>query len=214
MSTTIHDWCVRCERCSLAKSTQPQVRAPMGHLLASKLNDILAISFSLLEPATDGREQVLVMTNVFSKFTQVVPTRDQRASTVAHEGRPAEVRHVHRSTIKPVLANLSSPLVSRPPKRAPTPEPEEWGLWVVRKDVVRPQPAALPIQTLTSAGVTAKPSQEAFQGPSPDQLDSPPLRSSKRQTAGRHPNPHHQGDQVVGQIGPQPPKYRHPAARQ
>lgn len=55
----------------------------MGHLLASRPNEILAIDFSFLEPARDGREQVLVMTDVFSKFTQVIPTRDQRAATVA-----------------------------------------------------------------------------------------------------------------------------------
>lgn len=55
----------------------------MGHLLASRTNEILAIDFSLLEPARDGREQVLVLTDVFSKFTQVFPTRDQQANTVA-----------------------------------------------------------------------------------------------------------------------------------
>lgn len=50
---------------------------------SSRPNEILAIDFSLLEPARDGREQVLVLTDVFSKFTQVVPARDQQASTVA-----------------------------------------------------------------------------------------------------------------------------------
>lgn len=55
----------------------------MGHVPASKPNKILAIDSSLLEPARDGREHVLVLTNVFSKFTQVFPTRDQQASTVA-----------------------------------------------------------------------------------------------------------------------------------
>uniref|UniRef100_A0A3P9KI47 Gypsy retrotransposon integrase-like protein 1 n=1 Tax=Oryzias latipes TaxID=8090 RepID=A0A3P9KI47_ORYLA len=83
MGAIIRDWCLKCERCCLAKITRPQVRAPLGHLLASRPNEILAIDFSMLEPARDGREQVLVMTDVFSKFTQVVPTRDQRASTVA-----------------------------------------------------------------------------------------------------------------------------------
>ena len=55
----------------------------MGHLLASKPRQVLAIDFTLLEPSQDGRENVLVMTDVFSKFTQAVATRDQRASTVA-----------------------------------------------------------------------------------------------------------------------------------
>lgn len=55
----------------------------MGHLLAAEPNQVLAIDFTLLEPAQDGRELVMVMTDVFSKFTQAVPTRDQKATTVA-----------------------------------------------------------------------------------------------------------------------------------
>lgn len=61
MGRVIKDWCQRCSRCSVAKNTQPQIQAPMGHLLASRPNEILALDFSLLEPARDGREQVLVM---------------------------------------------------------------------------------------------------------------------------------------------------------
>lgn len=55
----------------------------MGHLLASRPNKILAIDFTLLEPSRNGYENVVVMTDVFSKITVAVPTRDQRASTVA-----------------------------------------------------------------------------------------------------------------------------------
>lgn len=59
------------------------MRIPMNHLLAARPNGILAIDFTLLERAQNGMENVLIMTDVFSKFTQAVPTRDQRASTVA-----------------------------------------------------------------------------------------------------------------------------------
>lgn len=55
----------------------------MGHLLASRPNEILAIDFTLLEPTPAGLENVLVMTDVFSKYTLAIPTRDQRATTVA-----------------------------------------------------------------------------------------------------------------------------------
>lgn len=55
----------------------------MGHLLASCPNEILAMDFTLLEPSQNGLENVLIMTDVFSKYTLAVPTRDQRASTVA-----------------------------------------------------------------------------------------------------------------------------------
>ncbi|KAI2650559.1 Retrovirus-related Pol polyprotein [Labeo rohita] len=65
------------------ESSHPVACAPMGHLLASKPNQILAIDFTTLEPSSDGRENVLIMTDVFSKYTLAVPTRDQRATTVA-----------------------------------------------------------------------------------------------------------------------------------
>ncbi|XP_039528746.1 uncharacterized protein LOC120479938 [Pimephales promelas] len=79
----IEEWCKKCQRCTLAKVVRPKVRSFMGHLMAERPLDILAIDFTLLEPASNGLENVLVMTDVFSKFTQAIPTRDQTASTVA-----------------------------------------------------------------------------------------------------------------------------------
>uniref|UniRef100_A0A3B5PZG8 Gypsy retrotransposon integrase-like protein 1 n=1 Tax=Xiphophorus maculatus TaxID=8083 RepID=A0A3B5PZG8_XIPMA len=83
MSQEVADWCKICERCQVAKDSQPPARGFLGHLLASKPNEILAMDFTLLEPTPSGLENVLVMTDVFSKYTLAVPTRDQRASTVA-----------------------------------------------------------------------------------------------------------------------------------
>lgn len=76
-------WCQECERCQSAKDTGPAVQSFMGHLLASQPNKILAIDFTVLEPSSSGIENVLLMTDVFSKYTLAVPTRDQRAETVA-----------------------------------------------------------------------------------------------------------------------------------
>lgn len=45
--------------------------------------EILAIDFTVLEKRSSGIENVLVLTNVFTKFTQAIPTSDQRAATVA-----------------------------------------------------------------------------------------------------------------------------------
>ena len=54
----------------------------MGSLLATKPLKILAMDFTVLEPATDRRETD-VMTDVFPKFTYAIPTRDQKATTIA-----------------------------------------------------------------------------------------------------------------------------------
>lgn len=83
MVNEIKEWCQQCERCAVAKTVRPRVCTFMGHLLASRPNQTLAIDFTLIEPSRAGRENALIMTDVFSKLTQAVPTRDKRAVTVA-----------------------------------------------------------------------------------------------------------------------------------
>ena len=80
MSEDIKQYIGRCERCILAK--QAGLKTAMGHLLANRPLQILAIDFTKLDAASDGRENVLVMTDVFTKYTVAVPTKNQEASTV------------------------------------------------------------------------------------------------------------------------------------
>lgn len=83
MRKDVEEYCKTCKRCNVAKMPSPRVSVPMNHLLANEPNEILAMDFTLLEPASDGRENVLVITDVFSKFTVAIPTRDQTAATTA-----------------------------------------------------------------------------------------------------------------------------------
>lgn len=79
----IEEYCRNCKRCLVAKANQPKIRTFPGSITASRPLEVLAIDFTVLEKASDGRENVLVITDVFSKFTQAFPTSDQRASTTA-----------------------------------------------------------------------------------------------------------------------------------
>lgn len=83
MSQEIERYCQECGRCVVAKAVRPKVRAFPGNLMAARPLDVVAIDFTVLEKSTDGRENVLIVTDVFSKFTQAYPARDQKASTVA-----------------------------------------------------------------------------------------------------------------------------------
>ena len=83
MSKDVNSYCASCSRCCTAKALRPTVKPSMGHLLAGKPLQLLAIDFTLLEKASDGRENVLTMIDAFSKFTVAIPTKDQKASTVA-----------------------------------------------------------------------------------------------------------------------------------
>ncbi|XP_041935239.1 uncharacterized protein LOC121697664 [Alosa sapidissima] len=82
MCQDIKRWCDECQRCTVAKATQPRVRTFMGSLLATRPLEIIAIDFTILDRASSGQENVLVVTDVFSKFTQAYPTPDQKAKTV------------------------------------------------------------------------------------------------------------------------------------
>ena len=83
MYAMVEKWVKECERCNIAKMPTARVTAPLGHLLATKPLEVVAMDFTLLEKASDGRENVLVLTDVFTKYTMAIPTRDQKATTVA-----------------------------------------------------------------------------------------------------------------------------------
>ena len=74
---------VKCKRCAVAKGPYLTARSPMGSISATKPLEVMAMDFTQLEPALEGRENVLVLTDVFTKFTVAIPTRDQKAVTVA-----------------------------------------------------------------------------------------------------------------------------------
>ncbi len=68
LTSDVAQWCRECERCQAAKDTQPLPNSFMGHLLASRPNEILTIDFTVLEPTRSGLEKVLVMTDVFTNI--------------------------------------------------------------------------------------------------------------------------------------------------
>ena len=83
MVTDIAEYSGKCERCTLAKAGK-KLHSTMSSLTASKPLETLAIDFTVLERSCSGIENVLVLTDVFTKFTQAIPTKDQKATTVAH----------------------------------------------------------------------------------------------------------------------------------
>ena len=75
MVTDIAEYCGKCERCTLAKVGK-KLHSIMSSLTASKPLEILAINFTVVEKSSSGIENVLVLTDVFTKFTQAIPRKD------------------------------------------------------------------------------------------------------------------------------------------
>ena len=82
MVIDVAEYCRKCERCTLAKGGK-RLHPTMGSLTASRPLEVLAIDFTVIERSSSGVENVLVLTDVFTKFTQAIPTKDQKATTVA-----------------------------------------------------------------------------------------------------------------------------------
>ena len=85
MQGDVTKWIENCERCMIAKPPMSSIRPTLGNLLAKHPLDILAMDFTLLEKSSNGFENVLVLTDVFTKFTLTIPTKNLKSSNIAKQ---------------------------------------------------------------------------------------------------------------------------------
>ena len=83
MNDDIIQHCQSCRRCQEAKRNARPVQKVPHHITARLPFEIVALDFTKVEQDRYGRENILVITDVFSKWTKAVPTPDQTAETVA-----------------------------------------------------------------------------------------------------------------------------------
>ena len=82
LRTSVQDWIARCKRCILAKIPYKPFWTKMESILATRPLEVVCLDFDKLERAC-GKEDVLVITDVYSKFTAAAATKDQTAKTTA-----------------------------------------------------------------------------------------------------------------------------------
>lgn len=82
MKESVDEACRRCQRCQVAKRPAIPVHQPKGHIIATQPLEVVAMDFIKLEPSASNVESVLVLTDVFTKWTVAVPTPNETADTV------------------------------------------------------------------------------------------------------------------------------------
>ena len=76
-------WLSQCKQCHIAKGDYTEPKTQQGTLTASQPLELLCIDFTKADPSKGGKENILVLTDAFSKFSQAFVTSSQKALIVA-----------------------------------------------------------------------------------------------------------------------------------
>ena len=71
-----------CHRCHVAKGHYTGPHTQQGLLVVNNPLDLLCIDFLKVDPSRDGKENILVLTDAFTKFSQAFVTNNQKALTI------------------------------------------------------------------------------------------------------------------------------------
>ena len=85
-STMNHDateYVTNCHWCHVAKGHYTGPHTQQGFLVANNPLDLLCIDFLKVDPLRDSKENILVLTDAFTKFNQAFITNNQKALTAA-----------------------------------------------------------------------------------------------------------------------------------
>ena len=83
MALDVKKWCEQCQRCCLRKTSLAKIRAPLISIHTNEPLELVCIDYLKLEWSKGGHENILVITDHFTKYAQAFPTLDQKAETVA-----------------------------------------------------------------------------------------------------------------------------------
>ena len=83
MAKDAKNWVTNCHRCQIAWGNYNQPKPNIVHLEAHNPWDLVCLDFTKIDPSKTGKENVLVITDTFTKFSLAVCTPNQTANMVA-----------------------------------------------------------------------------------------------------------------------------------
>lgn len=81
MCKDIEEWVQKCDRCTKRKTKQE--KAPLVNIITTQPMELICIDYLTLEPSKGGIQDILVITDHFTRYAQAIPTRNQTARTTA-----------------------------------------------------------------------------------------------------------------------------------
>ena len=82
MFKDVDTYLLNCECCQVSKGNYVGPKTQLGSLSAKQPLELLCIDFTKADPSKGEKENVLVLTDAFSKFIQAFVTNNQKALTV------------------------------------------------------------------------------------------------------------------------------------
>ena len=76
-------WLAQCERCLVSKGDYNEPKTVQGGLVANQPLELLCIDFTKADVVKEAKENILVLTDAFSKYSQAFVTNNQKSLTVA-----------------------------------------------------------------------------------------------------------------------------------
>ena len=83
MYVDTNGWLSQCERCHISKGDYTEPKTQQGSLVAQQPLKLLCIDFTKADIAKGGKENILILTDAFSKYNQTFVTTNQKALTVS-----------------------------------------------------------------------------------------------------------------------------------
>ena len=83
MFTDTDHWLAQCKWCLVAKGDYTEPKTLQGSLVAHQPLELLCIDFTKADVTKGGKENILVLTDAFSKYSQAFVTSNQKSLTMA-----------------------------------------------------------------------------------------------------------------------------------
>ena len=74
MFQDITNYVKHCPHCQIAKGDYVDPKTKLGTIIAHNPMDLLCIDFTKIDPSKDGKGNILVLTDAFTKFNQAFVT--------------------------------------------------------------------------------------------------------------------------------------------